>query len=69
MKRKNKLYKLSIGMEMITDDQRVAIVDHHYYDDRVRVRYVKPDWPFPEWDTKMRDQLTRVPIVYEDALL
>lgn len=58
---------LHTGTEVITDEFRVAIVDTQWSNDRVIVRYHSPPWPFPEWDTKTRRQLTRVPIQYEEA--
>ncbi len=63
--RKSKfLYK---GQEVITDDGITAIVDEHTDNDVVKLRYYKPNWPFPQWLQKNRRQLTIVPLQYEEA--
>ena len=68
MKRDNKGY-LPMGVEVVTDELRVAVVDAYHTETRIAIRYHNPLWPFPEWDIKTRCQLTPVPIQYEDALM
>lgn len=51
---------LSTGQEVITNDGIEAIVDAHLDNDEVRLRCYHPDWPFPTWVTKNREQLTIV---------
>lgn len=56
-----------MGTEVITDEYRIAVVDTHWSNDRVVLRYHSPPWPFPEWDEKPRGRLTEIPVQYEDA--
>lgn len=64
MKKKSFLW---CGTEVITDDKRIAVVDTHWSDSHVAIRYHYDGWPFPEWDRKSRSQLTEIPIEYPDA--
>lgn len=57
------------GTEVITDEFRIAHVDAYHSEGYVTVRYHSPPWPFPEWDTKTRKQLTVVKPDYEEALM
>lgn len=66
---KKKLSFLYSGTEVVTDELRIAFVEIHNANNTVAIRYHNPLWPFPEWDTKRRDQLTPVPFEYEEALL
>jgi len=65
---RQKLGFLYQGTEVVTDDMRIAVVDMHYSNDNVAVRYHNPLWPFPEWDSKTRKQLTPVEREFEEAL-
>ena len=47
---------------------RIAVVDMHHSNDNVAIRYHNPLWPFPEWDSKTRRQLTPVEREMEEAL-
>lgn len=64
---RRKLSYLPMGTEVITKDLRIAVVDAHYSNERVHVRYHYDNWPFPEWDVLPRCQLTEIPVQYEDA--
>lgn len=57
------------GTEVITDDLRVAFVETYHSPQRVDVRYHNKLWPFPEWDMKLRSQLTPVVFDEPEALL
>ncbi len=65
--RRRKLSFLHCGTEVITDDHRIAVVDTHWSDSHVAIRYHYDKWPFPEWDRKARSQLTAIPVEYPDA--
>lgn len=65
---KKKLGFLFAGTEVVTEDLRIAVVDMHWSDDNVVVRYHYANWPFPEIDVKSRKQLTQVQQQYEEAL-
>jgi len=64
---KKKLTFLYSGTEVVTNDLRIAFVDMHHNNDRVAIRYHNPLWPFPEWDTKRRVELTPVQYEIEEA--
>lgn len=65
---RRKLGFLYQGTEVVTDDMRIAVVDMHYSNDNVAIRYHNPLWPFPEWDNKTRKQLTPLEHEFEEAL-
>lgn len=65
---KRKLGFLYCGTEVVTDDMRIAVVDTHHSGDNVVIRYHNPLWPFPEWDSKTRKQLTPIEREFEEAL-
>ena len=67
MKRKQNRGFLYQGSEVVTDDLRIAYVESYRDESNVTIRYHSPPWPFPQWETKTRKQLTSTDFVYEDA--
>jgi hypothetical protein len=66
---KSKTNYLHPGTEVLTDEGRIGVVDTHWSNNHVALRYHEKNWPFPQWDTKTRRQLTPVVVEYEDALM
>jgi hypothetical protein len=67
MSRPRKNGFLRKGQEVTTKDGIAAIVDEHTDNDEVKLRYYEPNWPFPQWMTRTRRQLTIVPLQFEEA--